>query len=159
MNKKIFKKIIASSLLVFAFFVFSSVSTYAVGPDADVKEKTSSKLDTPTGPGTSAKQPLITCGNDGNECTVKDFFNLIQSVINLVFMLAGFVVAGMFMYAGFLMITASGNASQIQKAKTIFRRVVIGFLIMFASYLLVKNLLKHLELNDSVKSLFMNLIQ
>lgn len=157
MNKT-FKKIIISILLITSVFVFSNTYTYAIGPDVNVKEKASSKLDTPTGPGTSAKQPLITCGTD-KECTVQDFFNLIQSVINLVFILAGFVVAGMFMYAGFLMITASGNTSQIQKAKTIFRRVVIGFLIMFASYLLVKNLLKHLELNDSVKSLFMNLIK
>lgn len=152
------KKIIASTLLLFVFFVFSSTFTYAIGPDENVKGKNSSELEQPTGPGTSAKQPLITCGTEA-ECTVQDFFNLIQSVMNLIFMFAGFIVAGMFMYAGFLMITASGNTSQIQKAKTIFRRVIIGFLIMFASYLLVRNLLDKLELNNDVKSLFMNLIK
>ena len=158
MNKKIYK-IIAVSLFCFLFF---SINAFATVEETNINTQT--QLEKPTGPGTSKDNPLVPCGGPGQqeECTVQDFFKLIQSGTNLTFMLAGFIVAIMFMYAGFLMITAAGNASQIQKARTIFKRVVIGFLIMFSAYLLVKNLLEKLDLNDGndgVKSLFMNLIQ
>lgn len=111
---------------------------------------TKTQLETPTGPGTSAEQPLVTCGGTDksgaqqNDCTTEDFFKLIQSVAELVFKLAGFIVAGMFMYAGFLLITSVGDPGKINKAKTIFRRTVIGLIIMFLSYLLVKNLVTRL---------------
>jgi VIT1/CCC1 family predicted Fe2+/Mn2+ transporter len=74
-------------------------------------------------------------------------------------MLASFIVAGMFMYAGFLLITSVGDTSKIQKAKEIFRRVVIGFLIMLLAYITVKNLVEKLNLDESVKGLFMNLFK
>jgi fucose 4-O-acetylase-like acetyltransferase len=118
-------------------------------------------------PGTSAENPLVPCGGvnkDGRpqpECNIGHVNQIIQSGMNLVFIFAGFIVAAMFMYAGFLMITAAGNMSQIQKAKEIFRRVVIGFIIMFLAYLVVKNLLEKLDLNadPKIRSLFMNLFK
>lgn len=116
-------------------------------------------LNTPNGAGTSASQPLIGCGSDrtGTEldaCGAADINVLIHSVVNLFFIFAGFVVAAMFMYAGFLLITAGGNPGQIQKAKTIFKRVVIGFLIMFLSYILVKNLLTNIKAADFFMRIF-----
>jgi hypothetical protein len=113
-----------------------------------------------TGPGTSADQPLIECGGikrNGtaqDECTLGDLNQLVQSLLNLVFMFGGLIVAGMFMYAGFLLITSVGDTAKIQKAKEIFRRVVIGFLIMFLAYLTIKNLLDKLDLDSDVKPLF-----
>ena len=47
----------------------------------------------------------------------------------------------------------------IQKAKEIFRRVIVGFLIMLLAYLVVKNLVEKLSLNNDVKGLFMNLFK
>lgn len=113
-------------------------------------------LTPPTGPGTSVKQPLVQCGGiDGNgnpqeRCEAKDIFILITSILNLVFMFAGFIVAAMFMYAGFLLLTSQGNPGQISKAKNIFKRVIVGFLIMFLAYLTVKNLLKYLGVEDFI---------
>jgi hypothetical protein len=148
MNHKI-KKII----IICAIGVLPLGYVYAAPTTSDTtgnNKNTPTKLNTPTGAGTSADQPLVTCGGmdkNGNPqppCTTNDFFLLIQSSIELVFKLAGFIVAGMFMYAGFLLITSVGDPGKITKAKTIFRRTIIGLIIMFLSYLMVKNLVTKL---------------
>lgn len=117
-------------------------------------------------PGTGTGNPLITCGNGtgtgggaANECTFNDFIRLIQNIFNLVFALAGFVTAGLFMYAGFLMITAMGNPAQITQAKAIFRRVTIGFLILFMSFILVQQTLKYLNLSDEGRRVINRIIE
>lgn len=121
---------------IIALFMLSIIPTFTYAQ---------TKLPEPEGAGTSEKNPLVPCGGGGQkECTVGDGVNLIKSIVKLVFIFAGFIVAGMFMYAGFLLITSAGNPSQIQKAKDIFKRVVIGFLIMFLSYVLVKQLLTNI---------------
>ncbi len=145
MNK--IKKISIISILIFSLF---STISFAQG----------TTLKTPEGAGTSEKTPLVSCGGTVNgvaqkDCQTSDLFVLMQSILNLIFIFAGFIAASMFMYAGFLLITSVGNASQIQRAKDIFRRVVIGFLIMFLSYLIVKNLLT----NIGAQTFFMNIIK
>jgi hypothetical protein len=109
-------------------------------------------LVTPTGAGTSATQPLVHCGGPPPQapCEAKDISILIQSILNLVFMFAGFIVAAMFMYAGFLLLTSQGNPGQISKAKNIFKRVVMGFVIMFLAYITVKNLLTHIGAEEFI---------
>jgi small neutral amino acid transporter SnatA (MarC family) len=62
------------------------------------------------------------------------------------------------MYAGFLMLTAVGNMSQITKAKAVFRRVIIGFLIMFMAFLLVQQLLKNLKLSPQAQGIIGRII-
>jgi hypothetical protein len=150
------------TLLVLIFLTVTPIFVYAQGP-----ENTSSKtqLDKPKGPGTSPDQPLIKCGNGqdlslnpqtglpNDTCDVDDINTLIMDILKLVFIFAGFIVAIMFMYAGFLLITSAGDTSKIQKARDIFRRVVIGFLIMFLSYILVKQLLKNIGAVDFFKNL------
>ena len=145
-----FKKIIISGALVCSF-IFPLIG-FAQTP--------------PKGPGTSADQPLITCGGlnkDGSAqeaCTIGDLNQLVQSVLNLVFIFAGLIAAAMFMYAGFLMVTSTGNASQIQKAKEVFKRVIIGFLIIFLAYVTVKNLLTKIDLNnEGINAFFMGLFK
>lgn len=55
------------------------------------------------------------------------------------------VLAGIaFAWAGFLMITAAGNMSQIQKGKGIFSNVLIGFIIMLAAWLIIDTILSML---------------
>ncbi|MEY4440480.1 MAG: Type secretion system pilin [Candidatus Parcubacteria bacterium] len=147
MNHKIKNIIIVCAIVLLPLgYVHAAPTT----DDNTGGKNTSTKLDTPAGPGTSSEQPLVTCGGadkNGNPqppCTTNDFFLLIQTSIELVFKLAGFIVAGMFMYAGFLLITAVGDPGKITKAKTIFRRTIIGLIIMFLSYLLVKNIITKL---------------
>lgn len=107
-----------------------------------------SGLKNPSGPGTSESNYLVRCGNnDSAECGYADLVKLVQNILNLIFALTGFIAAAMFMYAGFLYLTAMGNISQIQKAHGIFRKVLIGFLILFMSFILVQQLLKNLNLS------------
>ncbi len=149
MKNTSFKKNIIIHLIVFVLFVLPSISVYAQ----------QTRLQNPTGaPGTSADNALVPCTNN---CTIDDFAILIENIVNLVFLFAGFIVAVMFMYAGFLMITSAGDMSKIQKARTIFKRVVIGFLIMFGSFLLVRNFLEKIGLTTQggIKNWFMQIIR
>lgn len=135
-------------------FMWATVPVFAFAEATPTK----TQLEDPTGSGTSEKDPLIKCGidregNSNDACGVNDINFLIMDILKLIFVFAGFIVAGMFMYAGFLLITAAGNTGQIQKAKDIFKRVVIGFLIMFLSYILIKNLLEHIGAIDFFKNL------
>ncbi len=142
------------------FFLLLVLFVPAISLAAETPPLSNSKA-----PGTSAENPLVPCGGvdkNGNAqpaCDIGHLNKILESGLNLVFIFAGLIVASMFMYAGFLMVTAAGNTSQIQKAKEIFRRVVIGFIIMFLAYLVVKNLLEKLDLDKDVKGLFMGLFK
>ena len=99
-------------------------------------------------PGTSEKNFLIKCDGAETECDFIQLVSLAQNGLKLVFALAAFIATGMFIYAGFLMITSAGNMSQITTARRIFTRTIVGFLIMFMAFLLVQNLLQNLKLSD-----------
>jgi len=129
---------------IVSIFILAAIPTFVHGQ---------TQLEKPSGPG--ADSALVTCGGaDQKPCEAQDAVNLIQNILNLTFMFAEFIVAAMFMYAGFLLITAVGDPGQIQKAKNIFKRTVIGFIIMFLSFVLVKNLLT----NIGADKFFLNLI-
>lgn len=110
-------------------------------------------------PSSGTNKPLVTCGGlsengfDQKECGAQDVVKLIQSIMNLAFIFAGFIVATMFMYAGFLLITAAGDTGKIQKAKNIFKRTVIGFIVMYLSYILVLNVLTKIDAVDFFKKI------
>ncbi len=167
MNKT--KTTLLLSVLLFSILIpfVTSAQPLPDAKDKNTKVDITKDITQSEAPGTSNTRPLISCGGkDQNglpqkDCDLGDLFNLMQSIINLVFIFAGLVVAAMFMYAGFLLITASGNSSQIQKAKNIFRRVVIGFIIMFLSYIIVRSLITQLDLNDQngIKQFFEGLFK
>lgn len=116
-------------------------------------------LQTQNIPGTSDTNALIKCdGTVDSPCGFTQLIKLVQDGLNLIFAFAAFIAAAMFMYAGFLMLTAVGNMAQITKAKSIFRRVVIGFLIMFLSFLLVQELLKKLALSSQAQQVIQRII-
>lgn len=144
------KKISIAFLLVFSFG-FSLMSTPVFAAD--------NLLKTQNIPGTSDTNALIKCdGTTENPCGFTQFITLVQNGLNLVFAFGAFIAAAMFMYAGFLMLTAVGNMSQITKAKAVFRRVIIGFLIMFMSFLLVQQLLKNLKLSPQAQGIIGRII-
>lgn len=110
-------------------------------------------------PSVGNNKPLVTCGGlsengfDQDECGAQDVIKLIQSIMNLAFICVGFVISVMFMYAGFLLITAAGDMGKIQKARNIFKRTVIGFIIMYLSYILVLNVLTKIDAVDFFKKI------
>jgi heme/copper-type cytochrome/quinol oxidase subunit 2 len=62
----------------------------------------------------------------------------VATILNTVFSLLGIVFVVLFVYAGFLWMTAAGNETQIEKAKKIMTGAVIGLGIMLASYAISK---------------------
>jgi len=75
------------------------------------------------------------------ECTwgFKEIMTLINTVISFIlFKMVVPISAMMFCYAGFLLLTSGGEASQKTKAKNIFTNVVIGLIIAAASWLIIK---------------------
>jgi hypothetical protein len=74
-----------------------------------------------------------------------------------VFLLYGngmfFIVAGyafvMFVYGGFMMIFAMGNQEKVKKGQQILVAAVIGLIIVFSSYIVIKFLLEALGVKDS----------
>lgn len=84
---------------------------------------------------------LVQCGRgNGPECSFNDALGMINRVIN--FTLKNLVLpiaAIMFAYAGFLLITAGGEAAHArQKAKEIFTNTAIGIVIAAGCYLIIK---------------------
>jgi hypothetical protein len=71
------------------------------------------------------------------ECHFSDFIKLVSNITNFLIILGTSVAALAFAYAGFLMLTASGEMGKIEEAKAIFGKVVVGFLFMLSAWLIV----------------------
>lgn len=77
-----------------------------------------------------------------NPCGFDDLMQLINNVINfLLFVIATPLVAIIFCYAGFLLLTSAGNEERMKKVKSIFFNVVVGYIIALIAWLLVKTIL------------------
>lgn len=89
--------------------------------------------------------PLAVFGQDkgfvvceGTDCTLKSLIELGNKIIDFFILISVPLAAIMFAYAGFLMMTAAGNESQIEKGKGIFWKVGTGFFFVLAAGLIVK---------------------
>lgn len=95
---------------------------------------------------------LIPCDNsEGNKCDFIAFMALVNKVINFVlFKMVIPLAAIMFAYAGFLMVTAGGEAAHArQEAKSIFTNVVIGLVFAVAAWLIISTILAILGYDGS----------
>jgi type IV secretory pathway VirB2 component (pilin) len=92
----------------------------------------------------SRAQGLVPCGQTlENPCTIKDFFTLIASVINVAIQCSFLVALLVLIYAGYEMIFAgiNGDPKKYQSGKSKILNVVIGILIIFGSYALVNTVM------------------
>ena len=99
----------------------------------------------PAAPGAGG---LVPCGGEsGDPCGFADLIILTSNIINflIVFVLAP-IAAIMFLYAGYEMMTARGNVSQITSAKKMFMDILMGALIAFAAWLIVEGIMAALSL-------------
>lgn len=69
-------------------------------------------------------------GLKGDTNLVEIIGNLISTVLGLI----GIILLVLFIYAGFLWMTAGGDKDQVEKAKSIFKNAVIGLVIIVFSY-------------------------
>lgn len=74
-------------------------------------------------------------------CDFDDMIILINTLGEWAMIFTTTVATVMFVYAGFMYITSQGDPNKVKAATTMFRNVVIGFVIILAAYLLVKELL------------------
>lgn len=86
-----------------------------------------------------------TAFDSGYQADVGDFESAGQTILGGVFakvlsLLIGFlgvIATILVIYAGYLWMTAGGDDSQIEKAKSIIKQVVIGFIVLSLSYAIV----------------------
>jgi len=82
-------------------------------------------------------QACTACG----QCTIADIFIVGNTVAELILGLSGSIMLLMMIYGGFLMLTSSGSAGQIDKGKKVMIGAVIGIVIVFAAYAAVEFIL------------------
>ena len=63
-----------------------------------------------------------------------DFFETLGLILNIVLSVLGVALLVLFIYAGFLWMTAAGNDQRVAKAKGILLNAIIGMLILVSSY-------------------------
>lgn len=88
---------------------------------------------------------LVNCGNPGADgvlqesemCDFDSFVGLIDTVIQWLIGILATVAALLFMYGGFLYLTAFGDTSQVDEAKEIFQYAGGGFLLVLLAFTLI----------------------
>ena len=76
-------------------------------------------------------------GTVSNPCGFDDIIKLINNLTNFFIITGAALSAVAFGYAGFLMMTAHGEMGKIEEAKSIFGKVLVGFLFMISAWLIV----------------------
>ena len=100
-------------------------------------------------PGTIVPQcGYFASANDFRECTFCDFMQLVRNVLNLILFLTMVSAGGLFAWAGWLFATSGGNGANLQKAKNIFKSVLIGLVLVLGAFTIVNTLMKMLVSND-----------
>ena len=88
-------------------------------------------------------------GNSKKACTVRDIAKTAQNLINTAIYISVFLSAGLFAWAGLIYVTNIANHGEMTKAKTIFTNVIIGLVILMASWLVIDTLMKTLVNPDA----------
>lgn len=100
--------------------------------------------------------PIVPCGGhnsdgtDGPLCTVCHIPKLIKNLIDyMIYYIALPLAAVMFTVAGVFFVTAGENPQKVQQAKSLFKSIVIGILIIFLGWTLVDTVIYTLAGGES----------
>lgn len=93
-------------------------------------------------PGQPLVPPFFT-GDDFHpaQVTYCDLVTLVDNLLDFGVYLAALVATVMFVYAGFLYVTASARQENISQAKSIFGKVFLGFVVILTGWLIVNIIL------------------
>jgi len=83
----------------------------------------------------SSAQGLIVC--DGPNCTFDSLILLIRKIIDFLILISVPLASISFAWAGFLLISSGGSEEKKNKAKEIFSKTAIGFIIVLSAWLVV----------------------
>lgn len=124
MFKKVFLFIILSGFLLFNFSV-------VYGQNMTIL---------PT-PASKASCPPNYEGDNCGDYTVNDFLVLAVNVSRWILGIVGSLTLIMFIYGGVMFMISRGSSDSITKAKNIITAAVIGLLIVFTSFMIIKTVL------------------
>ena len=86
---------------------------------------------------------IVPCtGTAEHPCDFCSLIKLADNIIDFLIGLLAVLAAIMFAYAGFLMVTASGDEGKLSQAKGTFRNVTINIIITLAAWLIVDTIMK-----------------
>jgi hypothetical protein len=100
---------------------------------------------------TQKHQPGKTYEHDYVPCNFKGAVDQIQHLINIMLVLGVLAAVAGFVWAGYLYVSISftGKVENENKAKDIFKKVLIGFAVMLCSWFAVFQILAWLSSNSS----------
>ena len=91
--------------------------------------------------------PIVPC--DGsfnaegrNSCDFCQLVQLSQNIINFLVGFAIFVAVLLFVYAGFLYLSAGANEENVKRAHKLFGSVFVGFILVLAAWLIIDTIMK-----------------
>jgi hypothetical protein len=130
-----FKKIIFFSLfLSLGFLIITTPLKTAIA--------TTTSIIDPSATGTAGNQPYT----DGNY-SLNDILIIAIGASRWILGIVGSLTLIMFIYGGFTFLISAGSSDKVGQAKKIIVAAVIGLLIVFSSYLIIKFALASLGLN------------
>ena len=91
-----------------------------------------------------AQQTSFEQFGEASRLTDESIIVIIARIIRFFLGLLGIVVVILFLYAGYLYMTARGEPGPIEKAKKIFQQTIIGMIIIFSSFSIVSFILGRL---------------
>jgi hypothetical protein len=93
--------------------------------------------------GKSLPKILAQCGEKPGKCGFEELIQVVNALLEWAMLGLASTATIMFVYAGFLYMSAQGDTNQLKRAHGIFRVVLIGFVIILLAYLLVQEFLKY----------------
>ncbi|HOK34842.1 MAG TPA: pilin [Candidatus Paceibacterota bacterium] len=90
----------------------------------------------------SIPERLVPCGGPNqSDCNVCHLLELIQNIIQLIFMcILPWIVIVMIFYGGFLWLFSGGKEENIRKGQKLIINAIIGFAIAICAYIIVNTL-------------------
>ena len=89
---------------------------------------------------TSASVSVVPQGDKYNtgEYELDDFLSVAVNVSKIILGVVGSLTLLMFVYGGVMLMISSGNSEKVTKAKGILLAAVVGLIIIFTSYIIIK---------------------
>ncbi len=87
---------------------------------------------------------LVTCGYDGIDCNFCTFVEMVDRIIDFLFIILTLVAVAVMMFAGFTLVLSQGNTEARSKATGMLTNVVVGFVMVMAAWLIVDTIMKML---------------
>lgn len=104
---------------------------------------------TPLSAQAAGSSALVPCGRQGQpDCQLCDIFKLLQNVINFAVKIVIALGVVLFIYAGFLILFAAQNPSNVDKGFGVMKTTTIGFLLLFGAWTLTNIILQLLAGNN-----------